>query len=108
MNLGEDYTFRDNLVKDPKDTVPIELLTGPYKGIILRYTKVVINENVDQTATLKFDYDLLKKCKFKEDKLRKDKMFEKHIGLILNNLILDSIGDVNDNRIADTQKPVEE
>ncbi len=34
MKINEDFKFRDELSKDKKDTVPIELLTGIYKGVI--------------------------------------------------------------------------
>ena len=44
MVIGEDYKFRDDL---KYDTVPIELLTGPYTGIVLRYTHVAIKEQAN-------------------------------------------------------------
>jgi hypothetical protein len=51
---------------------------------------VSINENKDDTATLKFTYEFNELGKFKEDNLRKDKYFEKHVGLILNTLLLEA------------------
>lgn len=91
MNVDEDYKFRDDLVKEAKETVPIELLTGPFKGVILRYTHVAIKEEVD-TARLQFDYDILKMPgRFSQPGLKKNKKFVHHIGLILNSLILEVV-----------------
>jgi hypothetical protein len=87
MNIGEDYKFRDDI---KEDTVPIELLTGPYKGVILRYVQVFVKENEDDTATLGFKYDLLGMGNHTETALRTDRRFEKHIGIILNRMILEA------------------
>lgn len=86
MILGIDFRF-SNVYNT--DTSAIELLTEAYKGVIFRFTQVGVRENEDQTATLRFAYEILSPGKFKEDLLRKDEYFEKHLGLILNTLILD-------------------
>lgn len=91
MIVNEDFKFRDDLVKEKSDTVPIELLTDPYKGVILQYTKVSVKEQKDNTATLKFEYEIKRAGDLTETSLRKDKKFEKHIGLILNSLILEVV-----------------
>lgn len=91
MILGEDFKFRDDLIKETTETVPIELLTGPFKGVILRYTEVSVKEEEDQ-ARLQFQYDILKMPgKFSQPGLKKNKIFTKHIGLILNTLILEAV-----------------
>lgn len=99
MILGEDFKFRDDL---KKDTVPIELLLDPFKGIVYRYIKVGIKENNNKTATLKFDYELYEMGDHTETKLRKDKMFTETLGLVLNTLILEVGAD--ENRKNDTQE----
>lgn len=86
MILGIDYRF-SNVYNT--DTSAIELLTEAYKGVIFRFTNVGVRENQDETATLRFSYELLSPGKFKEELLRQDKYFEQHLGLILNSLILD-------------------
>jgi hypothetical protein len=86
MILGIDFRF-SNVYNT--DTSAIELLTEAYKGVIFRFTNVGVRENVDETATLRFSYEILSSGKFKEDKLREDKYFEQHLGLILNTLIID-------------------
>jgi len=103
MILGEDFKFRDKMVKKEDETVPIELLTGPFKGIVLRYTTVAVRENTNGTATLQFDYDLLKiPTKHSEVSLRKNELFEKHVGLILNAMILEAV-DTNEHGTNDTE-----
>ena len=87
MIVGEDFKFRDDFKKE--DTVPIEIISGPYKGVVYRYKTVAVKENDDETATLKFDYHLHEMGDFTETKLRKDKVFENYIGLILNRIILE-------------------
>ena len=111
MIVGEDFKFRDDKIKDKTDTVPIELLTGPFKGVILKYIHVVVKENRDQTATLQFDYDLLKIPKdYSEVGLREDKRFQKHAGLVLNALILEAVGteskekSLNEHRVNNPQE----
>jgi hypothetical protein len=86
MILNIDFRF-SNVYNT--DTSAIELLTEAYKGVIFRYTDVGVKENDDDTATLQFAYEILSPGKFKEDLIRKDQYFEKHLGLILNTLILD-------------------
>lgn len=88
-----DFKFRDDMVSEKsKDTVPIEILTGPFKNVIYRYTKVGVREQNDGTATLRFEYDLLNMGdNFTETKLRNDKKFEQHLGILLNHLILESL-----------------
>lgn len=88
MVIGEDYKFRDDL---KYDTVPIELTSGPYEGVILRYTKVSIKEQSGDNATVKFEYDIVKADQFNKSKLRSDLLFQEHIGLILNSMILETI-----------------
>jgi len=105
MILGEDYAFRDKLVKSKEETVPIEVLTGPFKGVILRYTQVAVRENQNETATLQFDYDLLKIPQdHSEIGLRRNKIFEKHIGLILNSLILEAVGPEDEHRNTNSKE----
>ncbi len=86
MILNIDYRF-SNVYNT--DTSAIELLTEAYKGIIFRFTNVGVRENLDETATLRFAYEILSSGKFKEELLRKDEYFERHLGLILNSLIID-------------------
>lgn len=103
MILGEDFKFRDDM---KQDTVPIELMLDPYKGVIYRYTKVGIKENDNETATLQFDYELYERGNHTETKLRKDKRFTGTLGLILNTIILEV--DEDEHRKNNTQKSNQE
>lgn len=108
MKLNEDWRFRDDI---KADTVPIEILTEPYKGVILRYTKVAIKEKENDSAVLNFEYELFEMGKHTEVALRKDKKFEYFAGLVLNSLILESVEGPNDNAKSgedDTEGFVEE
>ena len=106
MILGEDFKFRDDM---KHDTVPIELLTGPYKDIILRYTKVAIKEQENESARLLFEYEIYKTGVYSEATLRNDVKFQTHIGLVLNQLILDSLDEgKNEPREDDNQEFIEE
>jgi hypothetical protein len=106
MIIGEDFSFRDDI---KSDTVPVELLLEPYKGVVLKYTKVEIKEDKkNDEAVLKFQYELLRMGDSTETKLRSDKQFEKTVGLVLNTLILEATSgketDVQDN----SEKLIEE
>lgn len=110
MIPGQEYKFRDDLSKK-YDTVPIELLTEKYQGVILRYTNVAVQELNNVTAKLKFSYELLEMGKHTETNLRRSKEFEDHIGTILNRMILevvDSDGTKSDAREDNTDEFVEE
>lgn len=102
MILGEDFKFRDDI---KEETVPIELMLDKYKGVVYRYKQVKVLENKNETATVKFDYDLLEKGDYTDTKLRKDKKFEEALGLILNTLILEV---VDEDRKNDSKKSDQE
>lgn len=88
MKLGEDYSFIDDL---KTDTIAIKLLTGNYKDIVYRYKTLSVREEKDKSsATMTFDYDIIDPGSFTENTLRKNKLFEVHLGLVLNALILDA------------------
>ena len=107
MILGEDFEFVDSL---KTDTAAIRLLSGPYKDVVYRYTVMSMRENDDDSATLSFEYELLQLGEHYETKLRSDKKFQEHVGLILNTLILELVEQtlekdrLNDNRTTDTEE----
>lgn len=86
MILGIDFKFRNDI---EADTVPIELLLAAYKGVVYRYQKIGIRENDDDSATLKFEFELFETGNFSKRKLKKDPRFKEILGLILNTLILE-------------------
>lgn len=100
-----DFSFRDDLYKpDAGDTVPIEILTGPYKGVIYRYVRVGISEKDGEEAVLRFQYDLLEFGNHTETSIRNDQRFTQHIGIILNHFILE----LAENDVADRENDSEE
>ena len=107
MLIGKDYLLRDDLYEEDK-TLPIQLLTGPYKDVILRYTTVAIKEMEDDQAKMIFDYDLLEMGNHTETSLRKDVKFTQHIGLVLNTMILETLEEQNAARENDSTEFVEE
>jgi hypothetical protein len=107
MLIGKDYLLRDDLYEEDK-TLPIQLLTGPYKDVILRYTTVAIKEMEDDQAKMIFDYDLLEMGDHTETSLRKDVKFTHHIGLVLNTMILETLEEQNAARENDSTEFVEE
>jgi len=106
MIPGKDFKFRDDI---KTDTVSIELLIAPYNGIVYRYISVGIKELEDGSAKLRFQYEIIEIGKFKEKKLRKDEYFQKTLGLILNEFILETLEDdiKNDDRTEYIEEPVE-
>lgn len=106
MILNKDYKFRDDLVKKPEDTVPIELTVDPFTGIVFRFDRVEIREEED-TARLRFEYTLLETLDFVETKLRQDKAFVHYVGLVLNAMLLE-YADADANRKVDSEELVED
>lgn len=108
INSG-DFRFRDDIEVEKTDTIPIEILTGPYKNVIMRYLKVGIKETDEDTAILQFQYALLEMGDHTETQLRKDPRFEEHLGILLNHLILETAeAEVNADRKDDPQELDEE
>jgi hypothetical protein len=107
MLIGKDYLLRDDLYEEDK-TLPIQLLTGPYKDVILRYTTVSIKEMENDQAKMLFDYDLLEMGNHTETSLRKDVKFTQHVGLVLNTMILETLEEQNAVRENDPTEFVEE
>jgi hypothetical protein len=109
MIENNDFRFRDDFYKpDDGDTIPIELLTGPYKGVIYRYVRINVSENENGEATLRFQYELLEMGNHTETTLRNDRRFTEHIGIILNHFILELVENDSANREDDSQKSSEE
>lgn len=106
MIIGQDYRFRDDYKN--LDTVPIEILTGPFKGVILRYTHVAVQEEENDSATLKFGFDIIESPNIKKKKLRDDTKFMTEAGLILNAMILEMVGDKDAVGENYSEEPVEE
>jgi hypothetical protein len=107
MLIGKDYLLRDDLYEEDK-TLPIQLLTGPYKDVILRYTTVSIKEMENDQAKMLFDYDLLEMGDHTETSLRKDVKFTHHVGLVLNTMILETLEEKNATGDNDPTEFVEE
>jgi hypothetical protein len=95
MILGVDFRFS-------------EVYNTETSAIELRYTNVGVRENEDDTATLRFAYEILSPGKFKEDKLREDEYFQQHLGLVLNTLIIDIAEIDSANREGNSEESVEE
>ena len=106
MIIGQDFKFRDDYKNH--DTVPIEILTGKYKGVILRYTNVAIQEEANDTAKLKFGFDIIESPSIKKKKLREDTKFMTEAGLILNAMILEIVGDTDAVGENYSEEPVEQ
>lgn len=109
--LSKDFRFRDDI---KADTVPIEILEGPFAGVVLRFTSVQIREQEDGTARMLFDYELHEMKHHSETSLRKNVKFTETAGLILNQLILEKVdtdnnpGSLNEHREDDSEGIVEE
>jgi hypothetical protein len=109
MQPGIDYSLRPELMTSKDETVPIELLLSPYKGVIMRFTEVQIKEVPEEDkATIRFAYELLQMGDFTETKLRKDKAFLDYAGLILNAMILEVAEAYDESGEDDTTELVEE
>ena len=89
MIMGIDYAIRGDL---GGDTLPVEVLSGPWKGVILTFKTVVIREETEG-AKIQWDLEIIESGKFKTDLLKKDQKFKDHTGFILNAMILSMVDD---------------
>ena len=104
MIIGKDFKFRDDI---KADTTPVELVGGPFPGVVVRFTTVSIQEQKNETATIKFDYEIFESGNETMVGLRKNPVFNEYIGLILNSMILEAI-DAAENRTNNTTELIEE
>lgn len=100
MEVGTDYTFRDDLFDDKEQgsTCPIELKLDPYAGVVYRYTTVTFKMEEDNIPRLIYDYEIIKTNDLSMMTLRKNEKFNSILGLILNAMLLD-LGDSETNEI---------
>lgn len=108
MQEGVDFRFRDDI---KKDTVPIEILLDPYKGVVYNYEKLQVVENENGTATMKFEFNIIESGNYKKKShLEKDKKFQQFIGLVLNKMLIDVAEHeaMNENRTDNSEEFVEE
>ena len=104
MIEGIDYCFI--YPKDDKTITHIKLLLGEYKGVVFKYGKVKITEEVDGPH-LHFAFDVLESPERKPKKLMEDVKFKTYLGDMLIGLMSDNIdGDIIDEtRTDDTETP---
>jgi hypothetical protein len=92
MKMNEDYqvTETDIKYKDKDSVATIKILTGEYADIEFNFGEISFGdeENPDGTFTISFNYDILPE-EYKN--LQSDENFEKVVGTILNDLLLESI-----------------
>ena len=100
MEVGTDYTFRDDLFDDKAEgsTCPIELKLDPFAGVVYRYTTVTFKMEEDNIPRLIYDYEIIKTNDLSMMTLRKNEKFNSILGLILNAMLLD-LGDSESNEI---------
>ena len=107
MEMGKDYSFRDDLFNPKEDgsTVPIEILIEPFVGVVYRYTTVGFKVDENDIPRLQYDYEIIKTNDLSMITLRKNQKFNDVLGLILNAMLLD-LGDAETNEIG-TNNPQE-
>src|SRR5665213_721108 len=103
MKLNEDYRFRPDLAEqDEKSTLPIEILIGKYKGIVFRFTAVKLEEQAELgVANLKFGFEIMEVPYSGTEtpshaEMKKDILFQKIAGLVLNALLLENFGEIKE------------
>lgn len=92
MEMGTDYSFRDDLFDANVEgsTCPIEILLDPFAGVCYRYTHVTFKMDDDNIPRMLYDYEILKTNDLSMITLRKNEKFNTMLGLILNSLLLDA------------------
>ena len=112
MELGKDFSFRDDLfnAKEDGSTVPIELILDPFAGVCYRYTTVKFRMDEDNIPRIAYDYEILKTNDLSMMTLRNNEKFNTVLGLILNALLLDAseVEGASETRTNDTKEPDKE
>lgn len=105
MILGKDFKLRDDLYnpKEKDAILPIELLTSPFEGVIVKYKTVSIHEEEDQ-ARIRFSYDIIKPGNSTHTQLENNAVFRTTLGLILNAMLLE-VAEADEARNNNTEKP---
>lgn len=88
---GVDYCFRDD-IENADGLSIIELLNGPYSGIMYCYGRTNIETVDSENGVLKFQFKVLGITDEEKEEYRKNKDFIQYIGEVLNSIILDDMG----------------
>ena len=100
---GRNYEFLDILVDNDRQTTPIRILNGKYKGLIFQYGQVSITED---PPTLHFDYQIIDN----PANITEDQALQEYLGDLFVNYISDPESNVDhsNNRSNNTQKSTKE
>ena len=88
-----DYRFRDDLHYPEVELSVLELLSGPFCGILYCYGKTNIETIDDENGVLKFEFCVFNRNEEERKALAQNKEFIQHIGEVLNSIILDDMGE---------------
>lgn len=86
--MSKKYKFVE---KEDSDFYGVEFLEGKYKGVIVVYGTVKV-EDSGEDGILSFTYNIQDSAEFDHDKLNESEEFKNYIGDMLRDIIIDSIG----------------
>ena len=89
-----DYEFLKN--DDKTLTVPVSILTGAFKDVIVRFNTVKIIEEADDYARVHFDYQIIS-SKIPKNELENNSDFKNYLGELLRNIVVNA-GSMDEDR----------
>jgi hypothetical protein len=99
----EDIDYEYSFPEDDPEHVHIELLTGPYMGVVFKYDKVKFVEE-NEEMYLQFSYSVIQYKNSKQ--LEADVDFKNYIGELLVEIMSKNMDQeiVDESRISDTEE----
>jgi len=103
-NMIEDIDYKYLFPENDPHAIHIELLTGPYVGVVFRYDKVEIdaeNEELDGEIYLQFSYDVVE---YTDSNFINDINFKNYIGNLLIILMSNTGKEIYESGISNTKE----
>jgi hypothetical protein len=103
VNMIEDIDYKYSFPEDDPEHIHIELLSGPFIGVVFKYDKVKFEEE-NKEMYLQFSYNVIQYNNFTN--LESDLQFKNYIGDLLAEIMSKNMDQeiVDESRISDTEE----
>lgn len=102
-NMNEDIDYKYSFPENDPEHIHIELLTGPYVGVVFKYDRVKFEEE-NEEMYLQFSYNVIQYGIFTN--LESDLQFKNYIGDLLAEIMSKNMDQelVDESRISNTEE----
>ena len=101
-NIVHNVDYKFVLTEGVKDRTCIEIMQGPYKGIVFSFNNIKmpeldLEEETSEEIVVQFDFDIYEYVNYKHEDLTEDVNFQQYMGTILHDLLEKAVERLMDN-----------